>query len=145
MKRRHYLAGFGTFAATGCLRLTGDSAEADSEATTTDSTTVSQTTTPPDSTTGESESSATETTTDSEPQDDMERLCDGNPIPESVSTTWPKAFFDGANTGHQPVETVAQDKPCIAWKKEVPSRPVFSTVVTEDVVIKGGKTTTYRR
>ncbi|WP_135828802.1 outer membrane protein assembly factor BamB family protein [Halorussus halobius] len=136
MDRRQFLAGVGAFAAAGCLG-------GDDPATTTSGTTAETTTrtTPTTRTTETTESTTTETTTETttaEPDTDLERTCDGNPVPESVSAAWPQSYLDGANTGYRSDGSVPTEKPCVAWKREMPSRPLYSTVVTEDVVIKGG-------
>lgn len=136
MNRRRLLAGLGTVAVAGCLGGGDDSSSPATSGTTTDATTTEATTTRTTETT-EATETTTETTT-AEPDTDLERTCDGNPVPGSVSAAWPQSYLDGANTGYRSDGSVPTEKPCVAWKREMPSRPLYSTVVTEDVVIKGG-------
>ena len=134
MRRRRFIAATGLALGSGCLRFDGGSSatetetETDGAPTTTDRTTTSTATDEP---TSEADDTATQ-----QAETDMNRMCDGNPIPTSVETTWPLAHGDAANTNYRPDETVASEKPCIAW--QVPSSaPLHATVVGNDIVLKG--------
>jgi outer membrane protein assembly factor BamB len=134
--RRCLIAVLGSALASGCLRFDGGTTGTATESRTDDPATATDRTTAATAT--EEPTSDAETTTTEEAETDMDRLCEENPVPGSVETTWPLAYGDAANTNYRPDEAVAREKPCIAWKAPS-SRPLYATVVGEDVVLKSNE------